>query len=66
VSLRAGGSKFTTPRVLTQKNTVMSPVGPETKNDCAVEGQHKFTQPNRDIENGNIRESPSLEAITKQ
>jgi hypothetical protein len=37
-------SYCTTPRVVRQKNVVMSPREPETK-DCAGEGQKKFTLP---------------------
>jgi hypothetical protein len=30
-------------RVMRQKNMVMSPEGPRTKNNCAGKGQHQFT-----------------------
>jgi hypothetical protein len=38
-------SRCMTPRVVRQKNMVMSPVWPRTKNDCAGEGQQQFTRP---------------------
>jgi hypothetical protein len=31
-----------------QKNKVIGPVGPETKNDCSDEGQQKSTMPEQD------------------
>jgi hypothetical protein len=31
--------------VVIQKNMVMSPMGPRTKNGCAGNGQQQFTQP---------------------
>jgi hypothetical protein len=34
----------TIPRVVRQKNMVMSPIGPGTKNDCAGDGQQQFTR----------------------
>jgi hypothetical protein len=33
------------PRVVRQKNMVMSPAGLGTKNDCSGEGQKQFTGP---------------------
>jgi hypothetical protein len=38
-----GLSSCTTPKVVTEKNMVMSPVGPRTKNDCAGECQQQIT-----------------------
>jgi hypothetical protein len=38
-------SSYTTPRVVRQKDMVMSPAGPGTRNDCAGEDQHKFIRP---------------------
>jgi hypothetical protein len=38
-----GGSSGTTPRVIIQRNMVMSPAGPGIKIDCAGEGQQQFT-----------------------
>lgn len=33
----------TAPNIMRQKNKVMSPVGPRTKNDCTSEGQQQST-----------------------
>jgi hypothetical protein len=35
----------TTPRVVTEKNIVMSPAGPGTHHDSADEGQQQFIRP---------------------
>jgi hypothetical protein len=37
------GVSCMTPRVVRQKNTVMSAAGSGTKNNCAGEGQHRIT-----------------------
>jgi hypothetical protein len=41
-----GASTGTTSGVVTQRNMVMGPSGPGTKNGCAGEYQHQYTRPN--------------------